>query len=156
MKNPPENVGPYTIDAEIGQGAMGVVYRARDNRLNRTVALKSLHEQVAADADLLARFTREAQALAALNHPNIAGIHGLEAAGDHHYLVLEYVAGETLAQRLTRGPLDLGSVLDVCTQIAAGLEAAHEAGIIHRDLKPDNLMITADGTVKMLDFGLAR
>jgi serine/threonine protein kinase len=151
-----ERVGTYTIDAEIGRGAMGVVYRALDSRLGRTVALKALHQQAIASAEDLGRFEREARALAALNHPNIATIYGLEKEASRQFLVLEYVDGETLAERLTRGPLAVAEALEVCTQIATGLAAAHEAGIVHRDLKPDNVKITSAGLVKVLDFGLAR
>jgi serine/threonine protein kinase len=156
MTNPSRSIGTYTIEEEIGRGGMGVVFRARDSRLDRTVAIKVLHQQVAADAESLARFGREARTLAALNHPNVGAIHGLEEAEDGHFLVLEYVDGETLAERLRRGRLPLADVLEVCTQIAAGLEAAHEAGIVHRDLKPANVKIASDGQVKVLDFGLAR
>jgi len=155
MNKPPEQLGPYAIDCELGRGGMGVVFRATDCRLDRLVAIKSLHDHVVKNPDGLARFEREARALAALNHPNIAGIHGLEQDGDHHFLVLEFVDGETLAERLGRGPLTVTETLETCSQIAAGLEAAHEAGIVHRDLKPANVKITPDGQVKVLDFGLA-
>ncbi len=156
MNEPLKHIGPYTIDAELGRGGMGVVYRATDSRLHRPVAIKSLHDQVLADPESLARFEREAHALAALNHPNIAGIHGLEEDGDHRFLILEFVDGDTLAERLQCGPLPMDEALEICTQLAAGLAAAHEAGIVHRDLKPANVKITPDGRIKLLDFGLAR
>ena len=151
-----QNIGPYGVEAEIGRGGMGVVYRAVDNRLGRTVAIKALPEDLAEDPERLARFEREARTMAALNHPNVAGIHGVEEHEGRKYLILEYVDGETLAERLDRGPLALDEALDVCAQIAAGIDAAHEAGIIHRDLKPANVKLTLDGKVKVLDFGLAK
>jgi len=151
-----KDIGPYTVEAEIGRGGMGVVYRATDTRLGRPVAIKALPEDFAGDAERLARFEREARTLAALNHPNVAGIHGVEEHQGRRYLVLEYVDGETLAERLDRGPLAVDEALEVCTQISRGVEAAHEAGIIHRDLKPGNVKLTPDGKVKVLDFGLAK
>jgi len=135
---------------------MGVVYLARDPRLDRAVAIKALPDEFAADAERLARFTREAKLLASLNHPNIAAIHGLEEIGGARYLILEYVSGENLAERLARGALSIEETLAVCGQVAAGIEAAHEAGVVHRDLKPGNVILTADGVAKVLDFGLAR
>lgn len=156
MTELPQKIGSYTIDVEIGRGAMGVVCRAQDNKLGRTVALKLLHEMVLSDQEGRSRFEREARALAALNHVNIAAIHAFEEEADRQFLVLEYVDGETLAGRLARGPLTVAETLRVGTQIAAGLAAAHEVGIIHRDLKPANIKITPDGQVKVLDFGLAR
>jgi serine/threonine protein kinase len=156
MTNMPQEIGPYTITREIGRGGMGVVYLARDTKLDRDVAIKALPPELAEDADRMARFEREAKTLAQLNHPNVAGIHGVEEQDGQKYLILEYVEGETLAERLDAGPLALDEALDVCAQIAAGVEAAHEAGVIHRDLKPDNIKITPDGAVKVLDFGLAR
>src|SRR5262245_56972681 len=149
-------LGPYEIAAPIGAGGMGEVYRARDTRLGRDVAIKVLPAAFAQDAERLARFQREAQILATLNHPHIAQIHGLEEAGDTRALVLELVEGTTLSERLTRGPIPVPEALDVCRQIALGLEAAHESGVIHRDLKPGNIKITAAGEVKVLDFGLAK
>ena len=151
-----QDIGPYTVEAEIGRGGMGVVYRAMDTRLERPVAIKALPEDFAEDPERLARFEREARALAALNHPNVAGIHGVEDHQGRKYLILEYVDGETLAERLDRGPLALDEALEVCTQISRGVDAAHEAGIIHRDLKPGNVKLTPDGKVKVLDFGLAK
>src|SRR5262249_51786173 len=135
---------------------MGEVYRARDTRLGRDVAIKVLADAFARDAVRLARFQREAQLLAALNHPNISAIYGLEEHPDFRYLVLEYVPGETLAERLRHGALPLDETLEICRQIAEALEAAHEKGIVHRDLKPANIKITSEGKVKVLDFGLAK
>ncbi len=135
---------------------MGIVYLARDTRLNRTVAIKALPDDVASNPDRLARFRREAQLLASLSHPNIAGIYGLEESGGRRYLALEHVEGETLAERIARVTLPVSETVDICLQIAAGMEAAHEAGIIHRDLKPGNVMITPGDAVKVLDFGLAK
>jgi len=155
MNDFPKHIGPYSVEAEIGRGGMGVVYRAVDSRLGRVIALKTFHQEAIAGPEGLDRFEREAQSLAALNHPNIATIHGLEQDGDQRYLVLEYVDGETLGDRLARGPLSVPEAIDVCTQIAAGLGAAHEAGVVHRDLKPANVKINTDGQVKVLDFGLA-
>ncbi|MGH9861789.1 MAG: protein kinase domain-containing protein [Candidatus Acidiferrales bacterium] len=149
-------VGPYTIVAPLGAGGMGEVYRAHDTRLGRDVALKVLPEAFARDAERMARFEREAHLLASLNHPHIAAIYGLEEADGRRYLVLELVEGETLAERVARGPLPLEDALSVCGQIAEALEAAHEKGIIHRDLKPANVKVTPQGKVKVLDFGLAK
>ena len=149
-------IGPYEIVSAIGAGGMGEVYRARDTKLGRDVALKVLPPDFALDADRLARFKREAQVLASLNHPHIAAIHGFEDGGDTHALVLEFVDGETLADRIARGPIPLDEALAVAKQIAEALEAAHEQGIIHRDLKPANIKVTPDGNVKVLDFGLAK
>jgi eukaryotic-like serine/threonine-protein kinase len=157
LLEPGAMLGPYEILAPIGAGGMGQVYRARDTRLNRTVAIKVLPEAFAHDPDRLARFQREAKLLAALNHPNIATIHGLEQANGTHYLVMELVAGETLADRVHReGALPIEEALPVARQIAEALEAAHEKGIIHRDLKPANVKVTPEGKVKVLDFGLAK
>ncbi len=152
----PAQVGPYRIERELARGGMGIVYLARDTRLDRAVAIKALPDDVAADPDRLARFEREAKTLASLNHPNIAGIYGVEESGGRRYLVLEHVEGETLAARLVRGPLPLAETQEICLQIAAGVEAAHENGVIHRDLKPGNVMITPGDHVKVLDFGLAK
>jgi serine/threonine protein kinase/Tol biopolymer transport system component len=140
----------------LGAGGMGEVYRARDTKLNRDVALKVLPSDVAADPERLARFEREAQTLAALNHPNIAHIHGLEESGGVYALVMELVEGEDLSAHIARGPMPLAEALPIARQIAEALETAHEQGIIHRDLKPANIKIRADGTVKVLDFGLAK
>jgi eukaryotic-like serine/threonine-protein kinase len=149
-------LGHYEVLGRLGAGGMGEVYRARDTKLGREVALKLLRGDCAGDPDWLARFRREARSLAALNHGNIATLHGLEEAGGAHYLVMELVPGQTLAQRLARGPLPPEEALGVCRQLAEAVEAAHECGIIHRDLKPANVMITPEGKVKVLDFGLAK
>ena len=155
---PGTRLGPYEVIAPLGVGGMGEVYRGRDARLKRDVALKILPASVAADPDRLARFEREAQALAALNHPNIAAIYGFEegAAAGERALVLELVEGETLAERIARGRIPSSEALTIARQIATALEAAHEQGIVHRDLKPANIKITPDGVVKVLDFGLAK
>ena len=150
-------LGPYRVEALIGAGGMGDVYRARDTKLNRDVALKVLPESLTGDADRLARFSREAHVLASLNHPNIAAIHSIEDRDDVHALVLELVEGPTLADRIARRPLALPEALPIARQIADALAAAHEHGVIHRDLKPANIKVRDDdGTVKVLDFGLAK
>jgi len=149
-------LGQYRVESRLGAGGMGVVYEGTDTRLGRKVAIKLLHASVVQDAERMARFEREAHVLAALNHANIAAIYGLEESDDTKFLVLEYVPGETLDERLARGPLPLKEALEICRQIAEGLDAAHEKGIIHRDLKPANVKITPEGKVKVLDFGLAK
>jgi eukaryotic-like serine/threonine-protein kinase len=149
-------LGSFEILALLGAGGMGEVYRARDTRLGREVAIKALTQAVAADPERLARFRREAQTLASLSHQNIAAIYGLEDSTGEPYLVLELVEGETLAERLERGALPLRQALELNLQIAAAVEAAHDRGIVHRDLKPGNIMITPAGVVKVLDFGLAK
>jgi eukaryotic-like serine/threonine-protein kinase len=149
-------LGPYRVEGKLGQGGMGEVYRARDTRLKRDVAVKVLPTTLASDPDRRARFRREAEFLAALNHPHIAAVYGLEEGGDLTALVLELVEGPTLADRLTEGPIPLDEALPIARQIAEALEAAHEKGIIHRDLKPANIKLRLDGTVKVLDFGLAK
>jgi len=159
--NPGTRLGPYEVTGSLGAGGMGEVYRARDARLKRDVALKILPVSFAMDADRLARFQREAEVLASLNHPNIAAIYGLEEgsveAGPHmRALVMELVEGETLADRIARGPIPVDEALPIAKQITEALEAAHEQGIIHRDLKPANIKVRPDGTVKVLDFGLAK
>ena len=148
--------GQYEIGSSIGAGGMGEVYRARDTKLNRDVAIKVLPELFASDTDRLARFEREAQAVAALSHPNILAIHDFGTAGGVSYAVMELLEGETLRARLTAGPLSPRKAAEYASQIARGLAAAHEKGIIHRDLKPENVFVTTDGHVKILDFGLAR
>jgi serine/threonine-protein kinase len=149
-------LGPYEITGSLGAGGMGEVYRARDTELGRDVALKVLPTAFHADPDRLARFQREAQLLASLNHPAIAAIHGLDRSGGVPALVLELVDGETLADRLVHGPLPLDETVQIARQIADALEAAHQHGIVHRDLKPANVKVRRDGTVKVLDFGLAK
>ncbi|HEX4914053.1 MAG TPA: serine/threonine-protein kinase, partial [Vicinamibacterales bacterium] len=153
---PNTRLGPYEITSQIGAGGMGEVYRARDSKLKREVAIKVLPDDVSADRERLARFQREAEVLASLNHPNIAHIHGLEESNGTIALVMELVEGEDLAQRLTRGAIPIDEALAIAKQIADALEAAHEQGIIHRDLKPANIKVRDDGTVKVLDFGLAK
>lgn len=149
-------LGPYEIVSALGAGGMGEVYRARDTRLDRDVAIKILPARFAADAERVARFQREAKVLASLNHPSIAAIYGLESAPGLTALVMELVEGEDLAERLARGAIPLDEALSIAKQIAEALEAAHEQGIIHRDLKPANIKLRPDGTVKVLDFGLAK
>lgn len=154
-------LGPYDIVSPIGAGGMGEVYRAKDARLGRDVAIKVLPESLANDADRRARFEREAKSLAALNHPNVAQIYGLEegpAEAGHHVraLVMELLEGETLRDRLASGALPVRKAVEVAVQIARGLGAAHDKQIVHRDLKPENIFIVSDGQVKILDFGLAR
>jgi eukaryotic-like serine/threonine-protein kinase len=152
----PSTIGPYRVEREIARGGMGIVYLARDTRLDRAVAIKALPDDFASDPERLARFEREAKLVASLNHPNIAGIHGIEESEGRRYLALEHVEGETLADRIARGPLPIGEAVDICLQIASGIEAAHEAGVIHRDLKPGNVLVTPGDQVKIVDFGLAK
>src|SRR5881296_3613097 len=154
--NPGTRLGSFEVVGALGAGGMGEVYRARDTKLGRDVALKLLPESFTHDVERVARFRREAQVLASLNHPNIAAIHGLEEADGAQFLVLELVDGETLAHRIARGALAPDEVLPIAKQLAEALEAAHEQGIIHRDLKPANIKVKANGTVKVLDFGLAK
>jgi Tol biopolymer transport system component len=153
---PGTHLGPYQVTAQIGVGGMGEVYRATDTNLKRDVAIKVLPTAVATDPDRLARFQREAQVLAALNHPNIAQIHGLEKADGATALVMELVEGPTLADRIAKGPIPVDEALSMAKQIAEALEAAHDRGIVHRDLKPANVKVRNDGMVKVLDFGLAK
>src|SRR5574342_630575 len=153
-------LGSYEVLAKIGEGGMGEVYRARDTRLKRDVAIKVLPDGFATDPDRLARFQREAELLAQLNHPNIAAVYGLEespAEAGHSVraIVLELIDGDTLADLIARGPLMMSAALPIARQVAEALEAAHEKGVIHRDLKPANIKVTPEGTVKVLDFGLA-
>src|SRR5215831_1059665 len=148
--------GSYDIGARIGEGGMGVVYRATDTRLKRDVAIKVLSDGVSNDPQRLARFQREGEILATLNHPNIATVYGLEQVDGMTGIVLELVEGETLVDLIARGPVAIEEALPIARQIAEALEAAHEQGIIHRDLKPANIKISAGGTVKVLDFGLAK
>jgi eukaryotic-like serine/threonine-protein kinase len=153
---PGTRLGPYEVTAQIGVGGMGEVYRATDTNLKRAVAIKVLPASVAADAERLARFQREAEVLASLNHPNIAAIYGLERSGATTALVMELAEGPTVADRIAQGPIGLDEALPIAKQIAEALEAAHEQGIIHRDLKPANIKVRPDGMVKVLDFGLAK
>jgi len=153
---PGARLGPYEILAPLGAGGMGEVWRARDARLNREVAIKSLPATFADDPERLARFEREARLLAALQHARIATIHGLEESDGRPFLVMELVAGDSLADRIASGAIPVGEALDIARQIADGLEAAHEKGIVHRDLKPSNIHVGPDGSVKILDFGLAK
>lgn len=153
---PGHHLGPYEILSAIGAGGMGEVYRARDSKLGRDVALKVLPQAFARDADRMARFQREAKVLASLNHPNIATIHGLEDSGSTHALVMELVEGPTLADRIRQGPIPIEEALKIAKQICDALEYAHERGIVHRDLKPANIKVTNDDAVKVLDFGLAK
>jgi len=153
---PGTRLGPHEIAAQIGVGGMGEVYRATDTNLGRDVAITVLPESVARDPERLARFDREARTLAALNHPNIAQIHGLERSADTIALVMEWVEGPTLADRIAQGAIPVDEALPIAKPIAEALEAAHEQGIIHRDLKPANIKVRPDGTVKVLDFGLAK
>ena len=144
-------LGPYEVLSAIGAGGMGEVYRARDRTLQRDVAVKVLPEGFARDAQRVARFQREARTLAALNHPNIAAIYGVEEVGGLMALVMELVDGPTLADQIAQGTIPLEDALRIAKQIAEGLEAAHEQGIVHRDLKPANIKVRADGTVKVLE-----
>ena len=149
-------LGIYTVQDRLGSGGMGKVYRARDTRLGREVAIKGLPEEFSKDPARLARFEREARMLAALNHPGVAAIYGLEEADGTQFIVMELVPGETLSERISNGPLPLVDALRISRQIAEALEAAHERGIIHRDLKPANIKVTPEGRVKVLDLGLAK
>src|SRR5262245_26987347 len=158
-------LGPYESISTIGAGAMGVVYKARDTRLGRDVAIKVLPPVFARDPDRLARFEREARAVAAINHPNILSVHDIGSAEivdtdqgtvRATYLITELLDGETLRDRLAQGPLSPRKAADVGMQVARGLSAAHDRGIVHRDLKPENIVLLRDGHVKILDFGLAK
>ncbi len=153
---PGSKLGPYEIVAPIGAGGMGEVWKARDTRLNRDVAIKVLPEKVAGDPEALARFEREAKAVAALSHPNVLGIFDIGKDGENTYAVTELLVGETLRERLAEGPLPQRKALEYALQAAHGLAAAHEKGVVHRDLKPENLFLTTDGRIKILDFGLAK
>jgi serine/threonine protein kinase len=153
---PGSQLGAFRIETLLGAGGMGEVYRAHDTRLGRAVAIKVLPDSVAHDADRRSRFEHEARALAALNHPHIGAIYGIEESGDVAALVLELIEGPTLADRLAAGPLAKNEIVSIARQISEALEAAHDRGIVHRDLKPANIKITAEGAVKVLDFGLAK
>src|SRR5438093_10688488 len=151
-----QTLGSFEVLSIMGRGGMGEVYRARDTKLKREVAIKILPEEFSRDADRVSRFQREAELLASLNHPNIAAIHNIEEANGSRFLVLELVDGETLADRIARGSIPVEEALGIAESISQALEAAHEKGIIHRALKPANVQITPDGKLKALDFGLAR
>ena len=158
MSWPPGSaLGPYTILAELGHGGMGVVYTAQDPRLKRQVAIKLLTPDLTRDETAKQRFLQEAQAASALDHPNICTIFEVNETDDGQlYLVMAYYDGETLKERIERGALPVDEAVDIATQVGHGLAKAHTAGIVHRDIKPANVMVTADGTVKILDFGLAK
>src|SRR5262249_11434233 len=149
-------LGPYEILSPLGAGGMGEVYRAKDTRLSREVAVKVLPAELSRDPERLARFEREARLLASLNHPGIATIHGVEDSGAAPALVMELVEGPSLGDRIAEGPIPVEEALPIAREVAEGLEYAHERGIIHRDLKPSNISVTSDGKVKILDFGLAK
>src|SRR5262249_32056554 len=149
-------LGSHEITALLGKGGMGEVYRARDLKLKRDVAIKVLPDEFSRDGDRVSRMQREAEVLASLNHPNIASIYDFEEAGETRFLVLELVEGETVADRVRRGPIPIEEALEIGKNICDALEAAHDKGIVHRDLKPANVKITPDGKVKVLDFGLAK
>src|SRR5271156_6567806 len=150
------HLGPYEIEKLLGMGGMGEVYRARDARLGRIVAIKILPAEFAADSDRLGRFEREARSASALNHPNIVTIYDLGQEGSTHYIAMELVEGKTLRELLAAGSLPIQEAIGIAAQVAEGLAKAHEAGIAHRDIKPANLMVSQDGFVKILDFGLAK
>src|SRR5262245_27519605 len=151
-----QQLGSYEITALLGKGGMGEVYRARDRKLKREVAIKIVPEEFSLDADRVNRFQREAEVLAALNHPNVAAIYEVEEADNTRFLVLELVEGQTLAERIQHGAIPVEEALDIARHICEAVEAAHEEGVIHRDLKPANVKITPEGKVKVLDFGLAK
>src|SRR6059036_2926381 len=148
-------LGPYEIQAPLGAGGMGEVYRARDTRLERTVAIKVLPQHLSESSEVRQRFEREAKTISQLSHPHICALHDVGREGETEYLVMEYLEGETLADRLLKGPLPLEQTLRFGIQIADALDKAHRQGIVHRDLKPGNVMLTKSG-VKLLDFGLAK
>jgi eukaryotic-like serine/threonine-protein kinase len=151
-----QQLGSYEITSLIGRGGMGEVYRARDSKLKRDVAIKAIPDELSRDHDRVIRFQREAEVLASLNHSNIASVYDLQEANESRFLIMELVEGDTLAERIARGPLPIEEALDIAKQICEALEAAHEKGIVHRDLKPANIKLTPDLTVKVLDFGLAK
>src|SRR5712691_5003705 len=151
-----QTLGSFEVLSIVGRGGMGEVYRARYTKLKREVAIKLLPEEFSRDPDRIARFQREAEVLASLNHPNIAAIYDLEEAEGSRFLVLEFVEGETLAERIARGAIPVEEALNIARNICEALEVAHEKGITHRDLKPANIKLTQDAKVKVLDFGLAK
>src|SRR5215207_8180385 len=156
MAAPGDRLGSYDIIRAIGAGGMGEVYLARDTRLGRMAAIKRLPAALAADRDRLERFVQEARLASSLNHPNIATVYEVGDAASEPFIAMEYVEGETLAQRLRRGALPIAEVIDLAVQVCEALKVAHDHGITHRDIKPDNLMLRPDGYVKVLDFGLAK
>ena len=156
MADLPSHFGPYQIISPLGAGGMGQVYRARDTRLQRFVAIKILHDEAALDPQRQRRFAQEAVAASALNHPNILTVYDVGSEGDLQYLVSELIDGESLRAEMRRGRVPLKRAIEIIHQVAEGLAAAHEAGIVHRDLKPENVMVTVDGRVKIVDFGLAK
>src|SRR3989449_5175261 len=151
-----KTIGSFEVLSIVGRGGMGEVYRARDTKLKREVAIKILPDEFSRDPERVARFQREAEVLASLNHPNIAAIYDLDEANGSRFLVLELVEGETLADRIRRGPIPIDEALNIAKSICEALEGAHEKGIIHRDLKPANIKLAPSGLVKVLDFGLAK
>lgn len=151
-----QSFGPYQIDARGGFGGMGEVYLAQDSRLQRKVALKMLPDNFTRDNERVRRFQQEARAVSALNHPNILTIYEIGQIDARHFIATEFIEGDTLRQRMTRMQMKIAEVLDVATQVAGALSAAHQAGIVHRDIKPENIMLRPDGVVKVLDFGLAK
>jgi len=153
---PGTRLGPYEIVSQLGQGGMGVVFRARDTKLDRDVAVKVLPKNLADDPEALSRFEREAKAVAALSHPNILAIHDFGREEGSVYAAMELLEGETLRQRLQDGALPTRKAVEIAMEIATGLAAAHDKGIVHRDLKPENVFLLGSGQVKVLDFGLAR
>src|SRR5580700_5668390 len=153
---PGSQLGPYQIESLLGAGGMGEVYRARDARLGRSLAIKTLPAAFSNDPDRLHRFEREARLASALNHPNIVTIYELGQDGSTHYIAMELIEGKTVGEMLTAGPLPIRTAIEIAAQVSEGLAKAHEAGIAHRDLKPGNLMVSQDGFVKILDFGLAK
>src|SRR5215472_7904976 len=149
-------IGPYRIESVLGSGGMGVVYLAHDERLGRKVGLKLLPQSLIADMTHLSRLKREARTASALNHPNIVTIHDIGSDHSTHYIASELIEGETLRERLMRGPIQLSEAVDIATQVASALVAAHDAGVVHRDIKPENIMLRPDGYVKVVDFGIAK
>src|SRR5580658_7830402 len=156
MPSPGQNIGPYQIQEQLGAGGMGEVYRAIDTRMGRAVALKILPESLARDDERRRRFEQEARLAAALNHPNVMAIYDVGLDQHPPYIVAELVPGESLRALISKGPMAPRKAIDIAAQIAAGLAAAHAAGIVHRDLKPENAIVTPEGIVKVLDFGVAR
>src|SRR5262245_52420349 len=149
-------IGPYRVESVLGSGGMSVVYLARDERLGRKVALKLLPQSLIADMTHLSRLKREARTASALNHPNIVTIHDIGSDHSTHYIASELIEGETLRERLMRGPIQLSEAVDIAIQVASALVAAHDAGVVHRDITPENIMRRPDGYVKVLDFGIAK